>query len=99
MYFSTIDLKAAYWQIPIHENDKPKTAFICQEGLFEYNSMPFGLANAPSKFQSVMDSVLAGVKWHSALVYLDDIIIFSKTLDAHFNDIQAVFDRLRVPQI
>ena len=50
-FFTTLDWKSGYWQIPIDENDKEKTAFTCYRGLYEYNIMPFGLANAPGIFQ------------------------------------------------
>ena len=72
-----------YWQIPIKEEDKEKTAFHAPDGLYEFNVMPFGLCNAPATFQRLMDHCLAGLKWHSVLVYLDDIVIFSKDFDSH----------------
>ena len=80
-YFSTLDLASGYWQVEMDPNDREKTAFICDQGLFEFNVMPFGLCNAPATFQRLMDAVLAGLKWTTCLVYLDDIIIFSKTFE------------------
>ena len=57
-YFTTLDLKSGYWQIPLDDQDKEKTAFCCHRGLYEYNVMPFGLANAPGIFQELMSIVL-----------------------------------------
>ncbi|TPX45345.1 hypothetical protein SeMB42_g04060 [Synchytrium endobioticum] len=94
-YFSTFDLRSGYWQIPVAEADKEKTAFISHEGLYEYNVMPFGLTNAPATFQRLMDVVLSGLKWQCCLVYLDDIVIFSKSFDGHIEDIRRVFQRLK----
>ncbi len=73
--FSTLDLAAGYWQVEVDPKDREKTAFISDQGLFEFNVMPFGLCNAPATFQRLMDAVLAGLKWTTCLVYLDDIII------------------------
>lgn len=70
-----------------------KTAFCTQEGLFEFNVMPFGLCNAPATFQRLMNSVLAGLQWSSCLVYIDDIIIVGKTFDQHLFNLQQVFHR------
>ena len=78
-YFTTLDLKSGYWQIPLDDQDKEKTAFCCHRGLYEYNGMPFGLANAPGIFQELMSIVLHNCE-SFALAYLDDIIIFSSNL-------------------
>jgi hypothetical protein len=94
-FFSSIDLASGYWQIPIKEEDKEKTAFTSPIGLFEWNVMPFGLTNAPSTFQRAMDLVLGGLKWDSCLVYLDDIIVLSETFDQHLKHMEDVFSRLR----
>ena len=94
MYYSTLDLASGYWQIEMDPNDKPKTAFISYEGLYEFNRMPFGLTNAPATFSRMMQAVLAGLLWKSCLVYLDDIIIFSKSFDEHMTHIEEVLQRL-----
>ena len=71
-WFSTRDLKIGYWQVPIQEQDKEKTAFRTSIGqLFEFNQVPFGLCNAPSTFSRLMDRVLAGLHWETCLFYLD----------------------------
>ena len=62
---------------------RTKTAFCTQEGLFEFNVMPFRLCNAPATFQWLKDSVLAGLQWSACLDYIDDIIIMGKTLHSH----------------
>ena len=71
VWFSTLDLKSGYWQVQIAPEDRAKTAFCTQEGLFEFNVMPFGLCNTPATFQHLVDSVLARLQWSSSLVYLD----------------------------
>ena len=81
-YFTTLDLKSGYWQIPLDDQDKEKTVFFCHRGLYEYNVMPFGLANAPGIFQEHMSVVLHNCETF-ALAYLDDIIIFSSNLEDH----------------
>ena len=93
-YFTTLDLFSGYWQIEIKEEDKFKTAFVCEYGQYEFNRMPFGLTNAPSTFQRLMNKILKPVLYKSALVYLDDIIIFSKTVDEHIKHISTVFKLL-----
>ena len=94
-YFTTLDLRSGYWQVPVREEDKKKTAFVFSAGLYEYNVMPFGLTNAPATFQRLMDAVLAGLRWKSCLVYLDDIIIFSPDFATHIQRLDEVFARLR----
>ena len=80
-WLSTIDLKSGYWQVEMAPEDKEKTAFCTQEGLFEFNVMPFGLCNAPATFQHLMDCVLAGLQWSSCLVYMGDIIITDRSFE------------------
>ena len=77
------------------EEDKEKTAFITHKGLYEFNVMPFGLCNAPGTFQHLMNYVLQEYLGKFVAVYLDDIIIFSKTFEQHIDHIHLVFEALR----
>ena len=74
--------------------DKEKTAFACHKGLFEFNVMPFGLSNAPAVFQELMSVVLQGCN-NFAKAYLDDILVFSATLEEHLEHLSIIFDKLR----
>ena len=95
-WFSTLDLKSGYWQVPIMERDKEKTAFRTSSGqLYEFNQVPFGLCNAPTTFSRLMDRVLSGLHWETCLFYLDDIIVFSSTWEEHLARLRQVFERLR----
>jgi hypothetical protein len=94
-WFSTLDLRSGYHNIPIRECDKDKTAFITRRGSWRYNVMPFGLTCAPSVFQRLMDLVLCGLTFEACMVYLDDIIIFSSDFDTHIDRIKQVFERIR----
>ena len=82
-YFSTLDLRSGYWQIEMEDDSKEKTAFITHNGLYEFNTLPFGLCNSPATFQWVMTHVLRGLEWDNCLVYINDPIIFSRTFDDH----------------
>ena len=93
-YFSSLDLKSGYWQVSMNEHDKEKTAFACHRGLFKFNVMPFGLSNASAVFQELMAVVLQGIGTFS-IAYLDDILVFSPTLEDHLKHLDIVFDRLR----
>lgn len=95
MYFSVMDMQSGYWQVPLHPDSIPKTAFITHRGLHEYVVLPFGPTNAPGYFQRMMDEVMGGLKWSSVLVYIDDLIVFSRTFEAHLHDLAVAFDRLR----
>ena len=94
-YFTTLDLKSGYWQVPIREEGKEKTAFRTSSGqLYEFNQLPFGLCNAPATFSRLMDRTLAGLAWNICLYYLDDIIVFSATWAENLERLRAVFERL-----
>lgn len=91
--FSTLDLQSGFWQLPLNPEDREKTAFSTARGHYEFVVLPFGLTNAPSTFQRVMDYVLRKHKEY-CLVYVDDIIIFSASFEEHLIHLQAVFDSL-----
>ena len=93
--FSTLDLASGSWQVELDPHDREKTAFVTHQGLYEFNVMPFGLCNAPSTFQRLMEFVLTGLQWSICLIYLDDVIIFSKDFDDHLRRMEEVFGRLR----
>ena len=93
-FFSTLDCNAGYWQIPISKEDRHLTTFTCHCGLYQCTRLPFGLCNAPATFQRAIDMILAGVKWQYALVYLDDIIVFSRTAEEHISHLDKVFTLL-----
>jgi hypothetical protein len=95
-WFSVIDLVSGYWQIPVAEEDVHKTAFICSEGLYEWIRLPMGLSNSPATFQQLMQEVIPPtVQASYALVYMDEIIIHSKTFEDHITHLQDILDRLR----
>ena len=95
-YFSSLDLRSGYWQCQIAEEHKQRTAFSAGPlGFFEFNSMPFGLTNAPSTFQRLMERCLQDIHLQECLIYLDDVIIFSSTLEEHLERLEHVFSRLR----
>ncbi len=94
-YFSCLDLTSGYLQVKVAEQDQPKTAFTTPMGLFEYTRMPFGLMNAPATFQRLMTTVLGDLNFTSVLLYLDDIVVFSSTVDEHIQRLQCVFSRLQ----
>ena len=95
-WFTTLDLKSGYWQVPIQESDKAKTAFRTSSGqLYEFNQVPFGLYNAPATFSHLIDCVLTGLHWETCLFYLTDIIVFSSSWEEHLACLRQVFERLR----
>ena len=93
-YFSSIDLANGFHQVEMHPNDVEKTAFSTEQGHFEFKRMPFGLKNAPATFQRLMDNILKGLQEDTCMTYLDDIIVYSVSLEEHLIKLKKVFDRL-----
>lgn len=93
--FTTLDANWGYWQLPVREKDKAKTAFCSYEGLYQFKRMPFGLTNAPASFQRALDVILAPYKWKSCLVYLDDVIVFSADPAQHIKHVDFALTALR----
>jgi len=94
-WFTTLDCMSGYWQMKVADEDQSKTAYITEDGLYEFTVMPFGLSNAPASFQRMMDRVFKDYKGKFVSVYLDDITIYSKTFKDHLQHLQLVFNRLR----
>ena len=93
--FTSLDLKAGYWQIEMDEDSIPLTTFtVGPLGFYECVRMPFGLTNVPATFQRLMESCLGDLHLKYCIIYLDDIIIFSKTPGEHLKRLQSVFEKL-----
>ncbi|QRW01035.1 Retrovirus-related Pol polyprotein from transposon [Ceratobasidium sp. AG-Ba] len=90
IYFTTLDALAGFNQLTIHEEDRHKTAFTCCKGHYEAVKLLFGKKNGPAEFQEVMDQVLAQYKYLCALVYIDDIVVYSKTFEDHCSHLNQV---------
>ena len=97
--FSKIDLRSGYWQVPVREQDIPKTAFKTRWGLYEYLVVPFGMTNAPAQFMNLMHDVLREYLDKLVLVFLDDILVYSQTVEEHAEHLRQVFAKLREWQL
>eukprot|EP00111_Clytia_hemisphaerica_P013620 TCONS_00040048-protein len=93
--FSTLDLLTGYHQIPMEKASIPKTAFVTHKGLFEYLRMPMGLCNAAASFERLAEQVFALELWVFLLLYIDDVIIYSKSPSDHLKQLRVVLSRLR----
>ena len=94
-YFSSLDLKSGYWQQEIAEEDREKTAFtVGPLGFFEFETLAFGLVNAPASFQRLMQTIMGDLHLKECWLYLDDIIVASRTFPEHLNRLNNVFQRL-----
>ena len=94
-FFSTFDLLSGYFQIPLLEEDIPKSAFVCKYGHFEMTRMPFGLNNSASTFQRTMELALQGLQWITCLIYIDDVIVYGKSFDEHMHRVEEVLERIK----
>jgi RNase H-like domain found in reverse transcriptase/Reverse transcriptase (RNA-dependent DNA polymerase)/Zinc knuckle len=94
-WFSTFDLRSSYHQVEVEPQDMDKTAFICPRGMYKFKTMPFGLCNAGATFQRLMDIVMTGLNMNICLVYLDDIICYSSTIEEHLERLMVLLQRLQ----
>lgn len=95
-WFSTLDMRSGYWQCDLEESDREKTAFaIPGSGLWQFKVLCFGLSGAPATFERLVERIFSGLTWKICLVYLDDIIVYSKDFEEHLRNLREVCDRLR----
>jgi hypothetical protein len=97
--FSKIDLRSGYHQLKIRESDIPKIAFRTRYGLYEYTVMSFGITNAPAYFMYLMNMVFMEYLDRFTVVFTDDILVFSKTMEEHKDHLRFVLEKLRSNQL
>jgi hypothetical protein len=97
--FSKIDLCTRYHQLKVRESNIPKTAFTTRYGLFEYTVMSFGLTNAPAYFMNLMNKVFMKFLDKFVVVFIDDILVYSKTEEEHAEHLRLVLGTLREQQL
>ena len=88
--YSTLDMKAGFWQIELHPSAREKSAFVTHNGLYEFLVMPFGLTNSGASFQRLIAHILRGLAYRFAFIYIDDIIIFSRSVEEHLVHLEEV---------
>jgi hypothetical protein len=95
-YYTVLYMKSGYHQVEVEESHKQRTAFtVGPLGFYEFNRLPFGLVNSPATYQRLMKEVLGHLHLDISFIYLDDLIIFTKTYEEHFDRIQSVLQLLR----
>ncbi|XP_038050657.1 uncharacterized protein LOC119723850 isoform X2 [Patiria miniata] len=92
-FFSKLDLSKGYWQVPIADEDKKKTAFVTAEGLYQFRVLPFGMVNAPALFSRMMRKLLQGQE--HVINYIDDVLIYTDTWVRHLQVLKEVLQRLQ----
>ncbi|KAJ8414260.1 hypothetical protein AAFF_G00051300 [Aldrovandia affinis] len=93
-WFSSLDLRAGYWQVPLDPESKLKTAFCTARGLWQFRVLSFGLCNAPATFERLMESVLIGIPQEECVVYLDDILAHGSSFQAALQTLRRVLGRI-----
>ena len=95
LYFTKMDLKNGFWQIPLKKEDQAKTTFIIGEKYYQWKVMPMGMKNSPMTFQALIDKTLTGILGEYVYGYIDDIIVFSETWEDHMKHLAEVLKRLQ----
>lgn len=98
-YFTTLDLSKGFHQVEIVEADREKTAFSTDMGHYQFKRCPFGLKTMPGFFQSLLNGILTGLQGIKCFIYLDDVVIFSRSLDEHYSKLTEIFQRLRATNL
>ena len=98
-WFSKLDANSAYWQIKIKEEDRKKIAFTTKYGLFQHVKMGFGLCNAPAMFSRVINLVMKGLNWKTALAFLDYILVMGQIFDDHMGNFRQALEKFRQYQL
>lgn len=97
IFFSTLDLNSAFWSIPLRVSDRHKTAFVTQEGHFQWTCLPFGLKTSPAIFQRIMCNIIRKHKLGEFTVcYIDDILLFSKSFSDHIRHLKQLFEAIEI---
>ena len=94
-YFSLLDATQGYWQIPLKKEDRPIGAFSTREGLFQPTVLQFGFKNAPATWQRAMNTIFSGLLWKHCLIYIDDLLIYSKNFADHLHSLELCLERAR----
>ena len=94
-WMGQLDLTFGYWQVTMDDDASRKSAFSTSSGLYEWKVLPFGLCNAPSTFERLMESVLSGLHWETLLIYLDDVIVYASSIEELTDRLGTVFQRFR----
>ena len=98
-YFSKIDLRSGYYQLKIQLNDLPKTVFVTCYGQYEFTVMPFGLTNAPAYFINLMNKVFMEELDKYVVVFIDDILIYSRSVEEHEQHLRVILNKLRAHEL
>jgi hypothetical protein len=93
-YFTTLDFKSGYFQVPLDKRDRPKTAFSTRDSRYQFTVLPQGVTNGPPTFQRIVNRILGTSRWKYSLAYLDDVVIYSRSFSEHLKHLDDILTRL-----